>query len=522
MSAAANDPLGRLLDGGAHREYGGPVPGDSLVERLGRVVRASGTAVHVVGLTAAIGQRCAILSPDGRHELMADVVGIADGELILFPLGSLQGVTNESLVRVLDEERGIGFSERMVGLVIDAFGTPLNIDRGLRFGRSLPLDAPSPPPMRRRAIDQVFETGVKVIDSLLSVGVGQRMGIFAMAGAGKSTLLSMLARHAQADVVVIGLIGERGREVREFVEETIGTEGMRRSVVVVATSDRPAMERVMAAQAATAVAEGYRAAGKHVLLLMDSVTRYARALREVGLSAGELPVRHGFTPSVFAELPRLFERVGNDDRGSITAFYTVLAEDEDNSDPIAEETRSILDGHIVLSRELGEAGHYPAIDPLASVSRLFTALAEPGHREAASEVRRLLARYREVEFLVRVGEYKKGSDPLSDRAIEKHDALKAFLQQRAEESVPFERTLAELGKLTGTGVKATRAGASGGAETSGGATSGGGGDGQSPRGAGERPTVRGGSFAGGASRRAPGKEPATGAREDVRGGMRDA
>ena len=439
MSAAANDPLGRLLGGG-----------DSLVERLGRVVRASGTAVHAIGLTAAIGQRCAIVSPDGRHELLADVVGIAEGELILFPLGPLHGVTNESLVRVLEEDRGIGFSERMVGLVIDAFGKPLNTDRELRFGTVLPLDAPSPPPMRRRAIAEVFETGVKVIDSLLSVGTGQRMGIFAMAGAGKSTLLSMLARHARADVIVIGLIGERGREVREFVEETIGAEGMRRSVVVVATSDRPAMERVMAAQAATAIAEGYRAAGKHVLLLMDSVTRYARALREVGLSAGELPVRRGFTPSVFAELPRLFERVGNDDRGSITAFYTVLAEDEDNSDPIAEETRSILDGHIVLSRELGEAGHYPAIDPLASVSRLFTALAGPEHRATALEARRLLARYREVEFLVRVGEYKVGSDALSDRAIEAHEALKAFLQQGAEESVPLERALAQLSAIVGT------------------------------------------------------------------------
>ena len=302
--------------------------------------------------------------------------------------------------------------------------------------------------MTRRPIDTILETGVKVIDALISVGVGQRIGIFAMAGAGKSTLLSMLARHARADVIVIALIGERGREVREFIERTLGAEGMARSVVVVATSDRPAMERVMAAQSATAIAEGYRAAGKHVLLLMDSVTRYARALREVGLSAGELPVRRGFTPSVFAELPRLFERAGTDDRGAITAFYTVLAEDEDNTDPVAEETRSILDGHIVLSRELGESGRYPAIDPLASVSRLFTELADEAHRAAAVELRRLLAKHRDMEFLVQIGEYEAGADALADRAIERMPAIREFLEQGATESVPLAGTLEALAALT--------------------------------------------------------------------------
>ena len=435
---ATADPLDALLG-----------RSDSLVERLGRVVRANGTSVHVVGITAAIGQRCAIVSPDGRHELLADVVGIVEERLILFPYGPLHGVTNDSVVRVLDERRSVGFSEWMTGLVLDALGRPMNRTGPLAFSRRRPLDAPAPDPMTRAPVTRAFETGVKVIDALATVGVGQRVGIFAMAGAGKSTLLSMLARHAAADVVVIALIGERGREVREFVERTLGPEGMRRSVVVVATSDRPAMERVMAAQAATAIAEGYRAAGRDVLLLMDSVTRYARALREVGLSAGELPVRRGFTPSVFAELPRLFERAGTDDRGTITAFYTVLAEDEDNTDPVAEETRSILDGHIVLSRELGESGRYPAIDPLASVSRLFGELAGEAHRAAAAELRRMLASLRDTEFLVRVGEYKSGADPLADRALERAGAIRHFLEQPASESVPLAQTLERLAALAG-------------------------------------------------------------------------
>ncbi len=432
------DPLSDLLD-----------RSDSLVEQLGRVVRASGTSVHAVGLTAAIGQRCLIVSLDGRHELLADVVGIDDGKVILFPFGPLVGVTNDSVVRVLDEQRSIGFAENMTGLVLDALGRPFGRLRAPEFTSFRPLDAACPDPMTRRPIGTIAETGIKVIDSLLSVGVGQRIGIFAMAGAGKSTLLSMLAKHTRADVIVIALIGERGREVREFIEHTLGEEGMARSVVVVATSDRPAMERVMAAQSATAIAEGYRAAGKHVLLLMDSVTRYARALREVGLSAGELPVRRGFTPSVFAELPRLFERAGTDENGAITAFYTVLAEDEDNTDPIAEETRSILDGHIVLSRELGESGRYPAIDPLASVSRLFTELADEKHRASAITLRRLLAKHRDMEFLVQIGEYQQGSDQLADRAIERMPAIREFLEQGAGESISLGTTLETLHSLTG-------------------------------------------------------------------------
>ena len=289
---------------------------------------------------------------------------------------------------------------------------------------------------------------MRAIDAALTFGEGQRVGIFAMAGGGKSTLLGMLARQARADVNVIALVGERGREVREFLDESLGADGLARSVVVVSTSDRPALERVRAAYAATAIAESFRAEGKRVLLLVDSVTRFARGLRELGLSALEPPVRRGYPPSVFAELPRLFERAGNDANGSITAFYTVLAEDDDNSDPVAEEVRSILDGHIVLSRKLAQAAHYPAIDVLGSASRVFTRVAAPAHRESAARLRALMARHAEVEFLLRVGEYQAGSDPLADQAIERMPAIRELLTQRSDEPADFAATLAALQQVS--------------------------------------------------------------------------
>jgi len=288
---------------------------------------------------------------------------------------------------------------------------------------------------------------VRAIDGALTVGVGQRLGIFATAGGGKSTLLGMLARRAASDVNVVALVGERGREVREFIEDSLGPDGLARSVLVVATSERPAMERLRAAQAATAIAEGFRARGSRVLLLMDSVTRYARALREIGLSVGEPAVRRGFPPSVFAELPRLFERAGNDANGSITAFYAVLAEDEDGSDPVAEEVRSILDGHIVLSRELGQSGHYPAIDLLASTSRVFTRVAGPAQREHALRLRALMAKHAQIRFLLQVGEYRPGSDELADQALERWPAIQAFLRQRPEEATPLPQTLQRLAEV---------------------------------------------------------------------------
>jgi ATP synthase in type III secretion protein N len=367
--------------------------------------------------------------------------------VLLMPLSPLNGLSLDSEVEVLGQGSTVLFGSELKGRVLDSFGQPLD---GKPLPANLvarPLYADAPNPMTRPPIDDVFHTGVRVIDGLLTVGVGQRLGVFAAAGGGKSTLLGMLAKQAKADVIIISLIGERGREVREFIEDSLGPEGMARSVLIVATSDRPAMERVRAAHAATAIAEGFRSQGASVMLLMDSVTRFARALRAIGLSIGEPPVRRGFPPSVFAELPRLFERVGNDGVGSITSFYTVLLEDEDSADPVAEEVRSILDGHMVLSRQLGQANHYPAIDVLASVSRTFNRVASSQHQHAAGHVRSLMAKHAEIRFLLQVGEYKAGSDLHADEAIAKLPAINKMLRQRSEETSAFEATLQQLGAL---------------------------------------------------------------------------
>jgi type III secretion protein N (ATPase) len=419
------------------------------VVEYGRVVQAAGTVLRATGLHARIGQQCIVTDSADleRDPLLAEVIGFTGVEAILAPYRPLRGVALGAAVQPLADDAEVACGAALLGRVIDAFGRPLdgrNLDD--RALERVPLHAAAPSPLTRGLIEVPLATGVRAIDSALAIGEGQRVGIFAMAGGGKSTLLGMLARQACADVNIIALVGERGREVREFMDESLGDEGLARSVVVVSTSDRPALERVRAAYAATAIAESFRAQGRRVLLLVDSVTRFARGLRELGLSALEPPVRRGYPPSVFAELPRLFERAGKDARGSITAFYTVLAEDDDNSDPVAEEVRSILDGHIVLSRQLAQAAHYPAIDVLASASRVFPRVASPEHREAAAQLRRLLARYAEVEFLVRVGEYRSGSDPLADRAIQRMPAIRALLTQRADEAADLAATVAQLCK----------------------------------------------------------------------------
>lgn len=450
-----------------HATVGGPAPSSSGVKALddllaaslgqlqrvrsvaprGRVMQAYGTMLRVTGIGARIGAQCEIVCADGSASIKAEVVGFADGHALVVPLGPMQGVALDSEVRLLDEASQVWFGKELCGRVLDGFGVPLD-GRPLPAGLSaVPLMAQAPNPLQRRGVDEPFVTGVRAIDSMLTVGEGQRVGVFAAAGGGKSTLLGMLARRAQCDVIVIGLIGERGREVREFIDDSLGHEGLARSVLVVSTSERPAMERVRAAYTATAIAEGFRAQGANVLLLMDSVTRFARALREIGLAVGEPPARRGFPPSVFAELPRLFERAGNDMHGSITAFYTTLLEDEDSSDPVAEEVRSILDGHFVLSRALGQANHYPAIDVLASVSRTFTRVAEESHHRAAAHVRGLMAKHAEIKLLLQLGEYKAGSDPQADQAIAKLPAIHALLKQRPDESTPYDDTLRQLRAL---------------------------------------------------------------------------
>jgi type III secretion protein N (ATPase) len=412
----------------------------------GRVVQAFGTTIRVSGLRVHIGQQCLIRDPahPKAEPLRAEVVGLREHDAILVPLGHMLGVSMGAEVEVIEQGALIPVGAALLGRVINAFGEPLD-GQPLPSSTVLrPFQVDSPNPLTRAPIDRPFVTGVRAIDGMLTVGEGQRVGVFAMAGGGKSTLLGMLARQARSDVNVIALVGERGREVREFLEHSLGPEGCARSIVVVSTSDRSAMERLRAAQTATALAEYFRAQGKRVMLLMDSVTRYARALREIGLSVGEPAVRRGFPPSVFAELPRLFERAGNDEHGSITAFYTVLAEDEDGSDPVAEETRSILDGHIVLSRSLGQAGHYPAIDVLASASRVFNQVTTREQQQAAQRVRALMAKHDEIRFLLQVGEYAKGSDELADAAIQAQPAIKDMLRQRPDQFSAMDETLGQL------------------------------------------------------------------------------
>ncbi len=417
-------------------------------ERRGRVVWAFGGMVKVTGLDVRIGQGCTIRDGGGGGEIPAEVVGFSGDEAILSALKPLQGLGLSAEVVPGRRHGEVLCGPGLLGRVIDGLGAPLDGLGPIAGPLSpWPIYSQPPGPLERRVIDEVFATGVRAVDSLLTVGVGQRTGVFATAGGGKSSLLGMIGRHGQAEVNVIALVGERGREVREFLDNALG-RGLGKSVVVVATSDRPAIERVRAANMATAVAEAFCADGARVLLIMDSVTRYARALREIGLAAGEPAVRRGFPPSVFAELPRLFERAGAFGRGSITGVYSVLLEEsEEGADPIGEEVRSILDGHIYLSRKIGEAGRYPAIDIQASISRLFHALADGRRREWGRRVRSWIAKRAEIDLLLQIGEYEPGQDVLADEAIARWPEIERFLSQAADTQVSFEEALAALEEL---------------------------------------------------------------------------
>lgn len=414
------------------------------LQRVGRVAEAYGTLVRATGVRAAIGELCLLEQADTGFSLPAEVVGVSQQQTLLTPLGPLEGISTATTVTATGRQATAPAGMSLLGRVLDAHGDPLDGLGALEDIERVPLYAASPNPLQRQAIDEPMPTGVRAIDAALTIGRGQRTGIFAVAGGGKSTLLGMLARNARADVNVIVLVGERGREVREFLHDSLGEEGLKRSVVIVATSDRPALERSRVAWLGTAIAEYFRDRGLNVLLMMDSITRFARALRDVGLAMGEPPSRRGFTPSVFSALPRLFERAGTNEKGAITAFYTVLMEDEDGNDPVAEEVRSILDGHIYLSRRLAQANHYPAIDILASASRLMPRVTPQTHQRAAGQLRRYLAKYRDIEMLLQLGEYKPGGDVDADTAIARMDAINQLLRQGTHEAAEFNLTRTRL------------------------------------------------------------------------------
>ncbi|MDR1534542.1 MAG: type III secretion system ATPase SctN [Planctomycetota bacterium] len=434
-------------------EYISEAMADSLaeltpVEVRGRVTQVLGTIIKAMIPGVRVGELVTLKSSrNDKWELTTECVGFVQQAAILTPLGELSGISSSTVAVSSGKVHMIPVGECLRGRVVDGLGNPSDGGPPLVPETYYPVYAPPPAPMRRRIIDTPMPLGLRVLDGLLTCGEGQRMGIFAAAGGGKSTLLSCLVKGAAADVVVLALIGERGREVREFIEHDLGPEGMKKSILVVSTSDRPSMERLKAAYVATSIAEFFRDQGKRVLLLMDSVTRFGRALREIGLAAGEPPTRRGFPPSVFSSLPKLMERAGNSDKGSITALYTVLVEGDDMTEPIADETRSILDGHIVLSRQLGEANHYPAVDVLASVSRCMGAVTTKEHRNSASRFRQLLAKYRDVELLVQIGEFKKGQDALADEAIAKRDSLNAFLCQGRDERTSLDDAVKGMAAL---------------------------------------------------------------------------
>lgn len=410
----------------------------------GRVTQVLGTIIKAVTPQAEVGELCQLVTPHHDQVLLAEVIGFHGREALLTPIGTMMGISDATEVIPTGRSHHVSVGHAMLGRILDGMGNPIDNKGALESESSYPIYGAAPNPMTRRIISDPLPLGVRAIDGLLTCGEGQRMGIFAAAGGGKSTLLSMIVKGSSADVTILALIGERGREVREFIERDLGEEGMKRSILVVATSDKSSMERAKAAWVATAIADYFRDQGLKVLFLMDSVTRFARAQREIGLSAGEPPTRRGFPPSVFAELPRLMERTGMGEKGSITALYTVLVEGDDMTEPVADETRSILDGHIILSRDLAARNHYPAIDILASTSRVMSAITDKSHQQAAGTMRSMMASYKEVEMLIRIGEYQEGNDATIDNAVSHHDAIEEFLQQGVREQISFDDTLAQL------------------------------------------------------------------------------
>ncbi|MDR2482094.1 MAG: FliI/YscN family ATPase [Treponema sp.] len=422
------------------------------IKCVGRVSKAQGLLIESKGPAAVIGEVCRIEAVRGNRIIPAEVVGLRDGTVQLMAYEETGGIEAGNRVVASGSCLEVPVSPRLLGRVLDAMGRPSDGKGDLGAAVRYPALASPPDPLRRRRITQRIATGVRAIDGLLAAGRGQRLGIFAGSGVGKSTLLGMIARNTNADVNVVALIGERGREVNEFIENDLGREGLQRSVVIVAPSNAPPLARLRGAYVATAVAEYFRDMGKDVMLLFDSVTRFARAQREIGLAAGEPPATRGYTPSVFDSMPKLLERCGTSERGTITGFYTILVDGDDLDEPVSDAVRGILDGHIVLSRRLAQAYHYPAIDVLGSISRLMPVISGPVTAKAAGAIRRLMAVYAEAADLIDVGAYHAGSSPSIDEAIAKRDAIESFLVQEVDERSGLAETLAAMTAITGMAI----------------------------------------------------------------------
>ena len=426
------------------KKYINAVEDKRFMKYTGSITKVTGLTIESNGPMATIGELCYIY-PDGRGEpVLSEVVGFKDDKILLMPLGEMEGISSGSIVVGSGKTLRVNVGEELIGRVLDGLGNPMDGLGPIKSNKFYPVSSPPPNPLDRMVITEPLSVGIGAIDGLLTCGKGQRVGIFAGSGVGKSTLMGMISRNSTADVNVIGLIGERGREVREFLENDLTDEGLSKSVVVVVTSDQPALIRVKAAMVTTAIAEYFRDQGLNVMLLMDSLTRFSMAQREIGLAIGEPPVTRGFTPSVFAMMPKLLERTGSSDKGTITGLYTVLVDGDDLTEPITDTARGILDGHIVLSRKLANSNHYPAIDVLASISRVMPNIASKEHIKMASTIKDIMSVYNEAEDLINIGAYKRGSNKKIDLAIKLIDDINGFLRQETYKSPTFEETLETL------------------------------------------------------------------------------
>ncbi len=415
----------------------------SYATEIGKVVKMVGLTIEASGPSANLNDVCYIQSEGQVDKKIAEVIGFRENKVLLMPYDDMTGVGIGSYVENSGAAFKVPVGEELLGKVLDGLGNPMDGSH-LNVSQYYPSEAPAPDPLKRKLIEDALPLGVKAVDAMLTIGKGQRIGIFAGSGVGKSTLLGMFARNTKADINVIALIGERGREVREFIERDLGEEGLKRSVLVIATSDKPALIRKKAAQTATAIAEYFRDQGNDVLLMMDSLTRFSMAQREIGLASGEPPVSRGYPPSVYSEMPKLLERAGNSEHGSITGLYTVLVDGDDFNEPITDTARSILDGHVMLSRKLGHKNHYPAIDVLQSISRCMSSIASKEHKAAAGKLKNVLATYHDAEDLINIGAYKSGSNSDIDYTISKIKEVNAFLQQEMYEKHSFEEEITML------------------------------------------------------------------------------